>query len=95
MAAYVIVEIEIQEPADYEIYKIEAAASIAAHAGRYIARGGKAETLEGDWIPKRIVILEFESLERAKTWWASAEYSEARQRRLRSATCRMIAVEGL
>lgn len=95
MTAFVIVEIDIKDPAEYEIYKTEAPSSIAEYGGRYIARGGRAETLEGGWSPKRIVILEFESLARAKEWWASPEYAAARARRQRSAESRMIAVEGL
>ena len=65
MSAYVIVEIEVLDPVRYEEYKRLAPPSIAAFGGRYVVRGGRSETLEGDWSPKRIVILEFEGLERA------------------------------
>ena len=65
MAAYIIVEIDITDPERYEQYRQQAGATVRAHGGKYIVRGGKAETLEGDWRPKRIVVLEFESAERA------------------------------
>jgi len=95
MSAYVIVEVEVRDPQRYEAYKRMAEQSIAAYGGRYIARGGACETLEGDWRPKRIVVLEFESLERARVWWASPEYAEGKALRQATATSRMIAVAGL
>src|SRR6266404_4818680 len=72
MAAYIIVEIEIIDPVSYEEYKKQAAATVHQHGGKYIARGGKTEVLEGDWNPKRIVVLQFESMERGKEFLALA-----------------------
>jgi uncharacterized protein (DUF1330 family) len=95
MPAYVIVDIDIHDPAVYEDYKKAAPSSIAAYGGKYLARGGACEMLEGDWIPKRLVILEFESMSRAKQWLESQEYSDARKLRHRSASTKMICVEGL
>ena len=95
MPAYVIVEIEVLDPVLYEQYKALAPASIAAHGGRYIARGGRTELLEGGEPPKRVVILEFENVERAKAWLVSPEYREARALRQRAARSRMIVIEGL
>ena len=95
MAAYVIVDVEIEDPVVYEEYKKLTPASISAYGGRFIVRGGKAETLEGDWIPGRMVILEFESLERAKEWWSSEQYALAKALRQKSSTTRMIVVEGV
>jgi uncharacterized protein (DUF1330 family) len=95
MPAYVVVDIEVNDPQTYEEYKLLAPPAIAAYGGRYLARGGRAATLEGDWSPKRLVILEFPSFDRAKEWWASAEYAEAKALRQRCASTRMVAVEGL
>jgi uncharacterized protein (DUF1330 family) len=95
MAAYVLVDIEIQDPALYEKYKLLAPPAIAAHGGRYLARGGRMEVLEGTWSPKRAVILEFPSLDQAKAWWASAEYAEGKALRQSIATTNMIVVEGV
>jgi uncharacterized protein (DUF1330 family) len=95
MSAYVIVEIEVQDPIGYEEYKKRAAATIAQYGGKYIVRGGKTEVLEGDWQPKRIVILEFASMEQAKEWLNCEEYREPRQMRHRTAKTNMLLVEGL
>jgi uncharacterized protein (DUF1330 family) len=95
MSAYVVVEIEVHDPVRYEDYKKLAPPSIAAYGGKYIARGGKTETLEGDWAPKRLVILEFPTLEQAKKWHDSAEYRPARELRQKTAKSKMVAIEGL
>ena len=68
MSAYVIVEIEIYDPVEYEEYKKLTPASIAAYDGRFVVRGAQTESMEGDWNPQRIVVLEFPSVERAKEW---------------------------
>lgn len=94
MAAYIIVEVDIHNPAEYEDYKKLTPGSLVPYDGRFIVRGGAAENLEGDWQPKRIVVLEFPSVERAKEWWASSEYAPAKALRQRTSTTRMIVVEG-
>ncbi|MFD3000351.1 DUF1330 domain-containing protein [Pontibacter toksunensis] len=94
MAAYVIVEVEVTDPATYEEYKKLTPATIAAYDGRFIVRGGQYETLEGDWKPNRMVMLEFPSVERAKEWWSSPEYTEAKTIRHRAANTKMIVLEG-
>lgn len=95
MAAYVIVDIEVTDSAIYEEYKKLAPAAIAAYGGKYLARGGKTEPLEGSWPMERLVILEFESVERAKEWWNSPEYARAKQMRHQSARSKMIVIEGV
>jgi uncharacterized protein (DUF1330 family) len=95
MPAYVIVQVDVRDGAVYERYKLLAPASIAAHGGRYLARGGHSEALEGQWDPCRVVILEFDDVERAKRWLESPEYREARALRHASAHTQMIVVEGL
>lgn len=94
MAAYVITEIDITDPQGYEEYKKMGPPTVAAYGGKFIARGGKTEVLEGSWNPKRVVILQFESVEQAKKWWASKEYSVAKQVRHKTAVTNMIVVEG-
>ena len=66
MPAYVVVTIDVKDSVTYEKYKKTAPPSIAIYGGRYLVRGGALETLEGTWAPRRLVILEFESVERAK-----------------------------
>jgi uncharacterized protein (DUF1330 family) len=95
MSAYVIVEIDVTDPIGYEEYKKQAGATVAQHGGKYIVRGGKTEVLEGDWKPKRTVVLQFESMQRAKEWLNCEEYREPRKMRHRTAKTNMILVEGL
>jgi uncharacterized protein (DUF1330 family) len=95
VAAYVIVEIDIVDPAGYEEYKKLAGATVERYGGKYVVRGGAAETLEGDWDPKRIVVLQFGSMQRAKDWLNCEEYREPRKMRHRTAKTKMIVVEGV
>ena len=95
MAAYVIVDIDVKDPVEYARYKDMAAPVVASFGGRYLARGGKTETLEGDWIAKRLVILEFPEAERAKAWLNSQEYTAARALRHKTAVSNMIVVDGV
>lgn len=95
MAAYVIAEIDVTDPKGYEEYRKLGPPAVAAYGGKFVARGGKTEVLEGGWAPKRLVVLEFESVERAKEWWASNEYSAAKQVRQKTAVTNMIVVEGV
>jgi len=95
MSAYVIADITVNDPERYEEYKKLAPPSIAAYGGKYLARGGKYEKLEGNWEPDRVVILEFESLETAKKFINSPEYSKARDLRHKTASSDMIVVEAL
>ena len=95
MAAYVVVEVEVQDKDGYETYKRMVPPSLTAYGGRFIARGGEVETLEGEWSPTRLVILEFPSVEQAKAWWSSAEYAEAKALRQATAQSRMIVVAGV
>ncbi|MEO6355355.1 MAG: DUF1330 domain-containing protein [Ferruginibacter sp.] len=95
MAAYVIVEVTITDPVEYEDYKKLTPAAIAAYDGRFVVRGAQAISLEGDWHPERIVVLEFPSVERAKEWWSSDIYTTAKTIRQRAATTKMIVVEGI
>jgi len=95
MSAYVVVDIHIHDPAGYEPYKQQAFATVAAYGGRYIARGGKTVVLEGTWAPERLVILEFESVERAQAWLDSPEYAPVKVLRHKTATTNMVVVDGM
>ena len=95
MSAYVIVDITIQDPDGYARYKEMATDTVGLYGGRYIARGGRTEILEGDWTPTRVVILEFDSVDRARQWLESPEYRDARQLRHATARTNMIVVEGV
>lgn len=94
MRAYVVVEVNVKDPETYEVYKSLAPPAIAAYGGKYLVRGAKCSALEGTWAPKRFVILEFPSAEKAKAWWGSPEYAPAKALRQKSASTQMILVEG-
>ena len=95
MSAYVIVEIDVLDPAGYEEYKKLAGATVEKYGGKYIVRGGRTEVLEGNWRPKRIVVLQFESMQRAREWLNCEEYRKPRKMRHRTAETKMILVEGV
>lgn len=95
MTAYVIALIDVTEPEGYEVYKEMAPASIAQYGGRYIARAGRSEVVEGEAEANRFVLLEFESYERAQEWWNSPEYEAAKPHRRKSATSTIMLVDGL
>ncbi len=95
MPAYVVLDIDVTDPVTYEEYKQLSPVSLAAYGGTFVARGGQTEVLEGSWKPKRLVILRFESVERAKQWLDSEEYRPARAIRLKAAKTSMIVTEGI
>jgi uncharacterized protein (DUF1330 family) len=95
MPAYVVVQVDVKDPQIYEQYKRLAPPSIAEHGGRYLARGGATQVLEGTWSPARLVILEFPDAGRAQAWWASQQYAQAKALRQSCAHTEMLLVEGL
>ncbi len=95
MPAYVIVETDINDPEQYERYRQASPGAVRAAGGRFLVRGGDLAVLEGDWHPKRLVLLEFEDLEAAKSFYASPSYQDAKRLREGAAKLNMVAVEGL
>ena len=95
MPAYVIANVTIHDPVRYEDYKRMVPATLVPFGGRFIARGGQIDALEGDWRPSRLVLLEFPSVERARAWWNSAEYAEARALRQATSTGTLLILEGV
>ena len=95
MAAYIVADIEITDPAAYETYRPLAGAAVEKHGGRFLARGGSATPAEGGWAPKRLVILEFPSMEKLKTFYNSPEYQKALAIRQKASKGRLIFVEGV
>ncbi len=95
MAAYLVVNVNVEDPVRYQQYKISVEASLAAYGGRYLVRGGRVDALEGAWVPGRLVIVEFDSMEQAKAWWSSPEYAEPKALRQAIARTDMVVVEGV
>jgi uncharacterized protein (DUF1330 family) len=94
MKGYVIAEIEVTDQAVYDDYRKQVLATIEKYGGRFMARGGKTEPLEGGWSPKRLILLEFPSLEQATKWYRSPEYAPLIELRKRGSRGRLVAVEG-
>jgi uncharacterized protein (DUF1330 family) len=95
MAAYLIVDIDIHNAAGLEEYRKQVPATVTKYGGRFIVRGGTLERLEGDWQPKRLVLLEFPSVEQAKRWYDSEEYRPLKAMRLEASNSNLILVEGI
>jgi len=94
MAAYVIGEVDVMDPAAYEDYRKQVGAVVTKYGGRFIARGGGVEALEGGWSPKRLVLLEFPSMEQALEWYRSPEYAPLIKLRQKASRGRLVAIEG-
>ena len=95
MVAYVINDMEVTDPQLLDEYKKLSPSTVAQYGGRFLARGGQSEVLEGNWSPKRLVILEFPTVEQAKAWVNSPEYAPARRVRQQASRSNIIVVEGV
>jgi uncharacterized protein (DUF1330 family) len=95
MSAYVIVEVNVTDPRLFAEYAKGVPATIAAYGGKYLVRGGAVDTKEGGWTPKRVVVLEFPSMDQARIWYHSAEYKPLLEMRLKAASANLILVEGV
>jgi uncharacterized protein (DUF1330 family) len=94
MRAYIIADIDVTDPAGYEAYRKRVPSTIVTHGGRFLARGGTLDVLEGSWTPKRLVIVEFPSMAALRSWYDSPEYRPLIELRSRFARSSLIAVEG-
>jgi uncharacterized protein (DUF1330 family) len=95
LAAYVIVDVTVTDPEAYKEYTAQTPGSIARYGGKFIVRGGAYETLEGEWNPQRIVVVEFPSMEQARAWYYGDEYQAILPIRQRNSTARFFTmVEG-
>ena len=96
MSAYIIVDMLISDMEQYQQYMATAPAAVAAAGGEYLVRGGRFETLEGQWQPSRIAMLRFPSFDAAKAFYDGEMYHAARAKR-QGATqfFNMVLVEGV
>ncbi len=95
MSAYIIANVRVTDPVQYEIYKKLSSHAMAVCGAEVCVRGGAVEVLEGDWQPDRIVVLKFPDLAAAHAFNDSPEYAAARQSRQGAAVMRMVVVEGV
>jgi uncharacterized protein (DUF1330 family) len=95
MPAYLISDLTVRNAEAFETYRTRAAKAIAQFGGRYLARGGEVQLLEGTWNPRNIVVAEFPSLAQARAWYRSAEYARALEFRDRALSRNLIFADGV
>jgi uncharacterized protein (DUF1330 family) len=95
MAAYVIVDLDVKNEAGLAGYRRAVPETVAKYGGRFLVRGGACDVLEGDWTPKRVVVLEFPSMDALRRWYRSDDYKPLLLERLHHAEADLIAVEGV
>jgi uncharacterized protein (DUF1330 family) len=94
MPAYVIAEVEVTDPAAYEDYRKQVPGVVEKYKGKFIVRGGRIESMEGGWSPKRVVVLEFPTMEQALKWYRSDDYAPLIKLRQKASRGKLIIVEG-
>lgn len=95
MAGYVIADVQVTDEALFDEYRKLVPETVAAYGGKYLVRGGEFQVREGEWTPNRTVVLEFDSVERAREWYDSPEYAEPKQMRIKSTNSSVIIVDGV
>ena len=94
MAGYLIADVDVTDPLGYQEYARLVPPTVAQYGGKYLLRAASYEQLEGEWSPKRLVIIEFESAARAKEWYDSPEYADAKLIRQKTAESNLIIADG-
>ena len=95
MAAYIIADVDVKDAAGFDEYRTLVPATLTPYGGKFAVRGGKLEALEGTWAPKRLVVLEFPSLDHARRWYDGPEYKNPQAMRFKTAMTNLILVEGV
>ena len=94
MAAYFIVDLEVTEPVRFKANAEAIPATVSAFGGKYLVASGTIENIEGDWNPQKLIVIEFETIERAKKWWESENYREIKEIRLESSNAKILLTVG-
>jgi uncharacterized protein (DUF1330 family) len=95
MAVYFIVDVTINDPQSYAEYRKQVGPMVARYGGRFLVRGGATETIEGDWQPQRLVVIEFADTGHFRAWYDSPEYAEVRAIRFKASTARAVLAQGV
>ena len=95
MAAYVIIDARVTDDAAFKAHLDQLPAIVKAHGGRYLVRGGAHEVIRGNWIPDRLVVVEFDSVQQAREWQDAADYAGIREELNRFSTTNIVVVEGV
>jgi len=94
-SAYILANVDVTDPQQYEEYRRLSTIAMQAHGAEVCVRGGKVDVLEGDWTPKRVVLLKFPTAEAARRFYDSSEYQAAKAARQGAAVMRMVLIEGV
>ena len=95
MAAYVVFDVEIRDPERYQEFMTAVKPALAEAGARYLARGGPHKVYEGDWVPRRIVLLEFPSIAAWEAFYFGPAYQGLKAIRDACSSARLVSVEGL
>ena len=95
MPGYVIADVEITDPTMFEEYRKQVPGTVQKYGGKFLTRGGTVQPLEGGWQPKRLVLIEFPSVEHARKWYDSAEYHGPKELRMKCSKGNLLIVEGI
>ena len=95
MAAYFIVNLEVTNRKGFEKYRRTVPPIVSKYGGKYVARGGDFQVLEGNWRPKRVIILEFPSMEHAREFYDSEDYKPFLALRASSTNSEVVLVDGI
>jgi uncharacterized protein (DUF1330 family) len=95
VAVYVVSDVSVRNAQAVQVYRTRAADSIAKYGGKYLVRGGEVQALEGTWIPRMLIIVEFPSREQATIWYGSPEYASALEVRDIALSRSLILVDGI
>jgi uncharacterized protein (DUF1330 family) len=95
MPAFLIADIDVHDPETYAKYREKNPDIVNKFGGRYVVLGGDVKVLEGDWEPRRTVVIEFPDMEAVSAFYDSPEYTELRKIRWQSADSRLVALETL
>ncbi|HEY0757278.1 MAG TPA: DUF1330 domain-containing protein [Ktedonobacteraceae bacterium] len=95
MAAYFVIDVTIEDPVAYASYRELVGPTLELYGGKFLARGGVTETIEGDWQSQRLVILEFADMTQFHRWYDSPEYSVAKEIRFKASHARALLIQGV
>lgn len=95
MAGYVIVNDEIEDSAAFAKFRQKVGETVKAHGGKYLVRGGATEVIDGDWVPDRLIVIEFDSADHARAWLNSDDFQAIKHLRVSSASASVVIAEGV
>ena len=95
MVAYMLVDLDVRDAADFDAYRKAVPSLIAKHGGEYLVRGGDFEVIEGNWQPHRLVLFRFPDRGKIRAFFADPEYAELLALRKRTCESVVIAVDGV